>query len=516
MPSQRLILAHDLGTTGNKATLFDADGSLLSSAFAPYPTNYPQPNWAEQNPQEWWNALCQTTQKLLKQSAAHPRAVAAVSFSGQMMGCLPIDRTGQPLRSCIIWADQRAQAEADEMAQRCDPTLVYQTTGHRISAAYTAAKILWLRRHQPELYQQAACFLMPKDYLAYRLTGVLATDYSDASGALLFDLQQHAWSPHLLHALALASEQLPTPHRSLDVIGVVTSAAAAECGLAAGTPVVIGGGDGACASVGAGVVDAGAAYCYIGSSSWISVSTAQPLLDPQQRTFTFCHLHPERYAPMGTMQAAGGARDWAWGVLRGEGGAGVEDRGTGGQGDKEMGGLDGAAAATPVGARGLIFLPYLLGERSPHWNPLARGAFVGLAMPHRPDDMARAVLEGVALNLRLILDALRSQVAGIEAMRLIGGGSRSSLWPQILADAFRLPIHLLELKGEATSWGAAVAGGVGVGLFDWSMAAQRSQVVDMVEPIPSHAALYDELLGIFADSYQALAPVFARLARLES
>lgn len=498
---QRLLLAHDLGTTGNKATLFDADGTLLGSAFAGYTTHYPQPNWAEQNPDDWWQALCTTTQQLLAQTGADPQAIAAVSFSGQMMGCLPVDQQGAPLRSCIIWADQRAQAEAAEIAQRCDPAQVYTTTGHRISAAYTAAKILWLRRQQPAIHRQTAQFLIPKDYLAYRLTGNFATDYSDASGTLLFDLNQRCWDAAITQALQIDQKQLPTPHRSTAIIGEVTPAAAQATGLAVGTPVVIGGGDGACAGVGAGVIEPGQAYCYIGSSAWISVSSTQPIRDPAQRSFTFHHLHPERYAPMGTMQAAGGARDWAWSLLQ--------------QGLPDWPDLDTAAAQVPAGAGGLLFLPYLLGERSPHWNPLARGAFVGLAMPHSRAELARAVLEGVALNLGLILASLREQISGIRAIRLIGGGSKSSLWPQILADCFNLPIHLLELKGEATSWGAAVAGGVGVGLWNWPIAAVHSQVVDQVEPQAANRARYVELSGIFADAYTALAPIYTRLSKLQ-
>lgn len=502
MTTKRLILAHDLGTTGNKATLFDADGSLLGSAFASYPTEYAHPNWAEQNPETWWQAICTTTRQLLQASHAEPTAIAAVSFSGQMMGIIPVDQAGRPLRSCIIWADQRAQAEADQIAQLVDPALVYTHSGHRISAAYCAAKIFWLRNHQPDIYAQSHAFLMPKDYLVHRLTGALATDYSDASGTLLFNLTRRQWDETILQALALPIERLPALHKSTDVVGEVTAAAAAATGLAVGTPVVIGGGDGACAGVGAGVVEPGDAYCYIGSSSWISISSTQPLLDPGQRTFTFHHLHPERYCPMGTMQAAGGARDWAWTLFGQENGRGASD-------------LDAAAGQVDAGASGLLFLPYLLGERSPHWNPLARGAWIGLAMPHSKAEMARAVLEGVALNLRLILDVLRAQVPTIRAIRLIGGGGNSPLWRQILADCFNLPIHMLELKGEATSWGAAVAAGVGSGLFDWSLAAQRSQVVEVVEPNPLHVARYHELTAIYLDAYTALAPIYARLARIQ-
>jgi len=495
------ILAHDLGTTGNKATLFDGEGNLVGSAFAGYSTNYPYPNWAEQEPTDWWTAVCSTTQQLLAQTSITAKDIAAVGLCGQMMGCTPVDARGTPLRSCIIWADQRAQAQATQIADRCGAEAVYQRSGHRPSPAYTAAKILWIRDEQPAIFRQTACFLQPKDYIIHCLTGHFATDYSDASGTLLFDLTQRAWATEFLDALQLPPDILPTLHPSTAIVGEVTSSAAKATGLVVGTPVVIGGGDGACAGVGAGVIEPGDAYCYIGSSAWISVSTLAPVRDPAQRTFTFHHLHPERYAPMGTMQAAGGARDWAWRLLA----------------DADLN-LDSAAATVAAGAEGVLFLPYLLGERSPHWNPLARGAFVGLAMPHSKAQLARAVLEGVALNLRLILDALRSSIGQsktpIRAMRLIGGGGKSSLWPQILADCFNLPIQQLTLTSEATSWGAAIAAGVAVGCYDWSLAAQRSTITDVVMPTAAGAALYGELAMIYADAYHALEPIYARLAVL--
>jgi xylulokinase len=500
MQSPSLILAHDLGTTGNKASLFNAQGRLVSSVFAGYSTAYPQPNWVEQEPEEWWRAVVVATQQLLAQSGADPASIAAISFSGQMMGCVPLGADGRPLRSCIIWADQRAQAQANAMAERCDANEVYRVTGHRTSPAYSAPKILWLREHQPEIYRDAICFLQPKDYIIFKFTGELVTDYSDASGTLLFDLSTRRWHQAFLDALDLPAHKLPTPHPSTTIAGKVSVDAAAVTGLKAGTPVVIGGGDGACAGVGAGVVEPGSAYCYIGSSSWISVSSVAPVIDPQARTFTFHHLHPERYCPMGTMQAAGGAREWAWALLRNE--------------SMDMDAfddLDSAAAQVPPGASGVIFLPYLMGERSPYWDPLARAAWLGMAMPTGKAELARAVLEGVALNLRLIAEALRAQVSGIDRVRLIGGGSRSPLWRQILANCLRLPVQTLALKSEATAWGAAVAGGVGVGLYGWEIAAQQAQVVETVEPDPAELPLYDELAAIYADSYAALAPIYQRL-----
>jgi len=497
MSGKQLILAHDLGTTGNKATLFDSDGRHLGSAFASYDTQYPQRNWAEQNPADWWAAVIETTQQLLAQSNADPTGIAAVGFSGQMMGCVPVDSQGEALRSCIIWADQRAQTQAEYMTQHCGEDLIYDNTGHRPSPAYSASKILWLRDEQPTVYERTVCFLQPKDYIIQQLTGQFVTDYSDASGTTLFDLAQRRWHPEILENIGLSVTQLPTLHPANAIVGEVTTRAAETTGLAAGTPVVLGGGDGSCATVGAGVIEPGGAYCNIGSSAWISMSSAQPLLDLQRRTFTFHHLHPDYYCPTGTMQTAGGARDWVWQLFADQGH-----------------GLDDMAAQVIPGSRGLLFLPYLMGERSPHWNPLAKGTFVGLSMSHGKAEMARATLEGVALNLRLILDTLRVQISDIPAMRLIGGGSRGSLWQQILADCFDLPIHVLALQGDATSWGAAVAAGVGVGLYDWSIAAQCTEVIKVVEPNPTHVALYDELSAVFQDSYDALEPIFSRLAKL--
>ena len=492
--SQRYIIAHDLGTSGNKATLFDGEGRLVESAFAPYATTYPHANWAEQDPADWWAAVCTTNRRLLAGAGIDPRSVAAVGFSGMMMGCLPVDEQGQPLRSCIIWADQRAQVEAAQMAALCGGEEVYLRCGQRSSPAYCAPKILWVRTHQPEIFARTHKFLVPKDFVVHQLTGVFATDYSDASGTLLFDLRTRRWHAPFLQKLGLDEALLPAIFPSTAVVGEVTAAAAAATGLAVGTPVVIGGGDGSTAGIGAGVVDPGSAYCVIGTSAWISISALAPMPDPQQRTMTFHHVHPERYAPMGVQQLAGGARAWAWQALAGD----VD--------------LDGAAAAVAPGAGGLLFLPYLMGERSPLWNPLARGSFIGLTINHGKPEMARAVLEGVAFGLCQILDALREQSPSIPAVRLIGGGSKSEVWPQILADIFGLPVHPLALKGDANSWGAAMAAGVGVGLYTWSLAAERSQVERIVEPNPAAAGRYAELYGLFGESYRALEGIFAKLA----
>ncbi len=502
MSQNHYILAHDLGTTGNKATLFEAaSGAAVATALGAYETAYPRPNWAEQDPADWWRAARDSTRELLDVSGVAPGDIAVVSFSGMMMGALAVDAAGVPLRSAIIWADQRATAEAEFLARCCGAHEIYRRTGHRAGASYTAAKVLWIQRHQPELYARAHQFLQAKDYVAYKMSGAFATDYSDASGTNLFDLERRDWALDIVEALGLDPHKLPPARPSTTVIGQVTSEAAAATGLLAGTPVVIGGGDGGCATVGAGSVHPGDAYNYIGSSSWIAVTAESPLHDPQMRTFTFAHLDPALYFPTGTMQCAGGAYDWLERLLRGEGEVQLYDE------------ISAAAERVEPGSGGLLFLPYLLGERSPHWNPLARGVFVGLTMSHGRAEMARAVMEGVAFNLRIILEAFLEQGAAVKAMRLIGGGARSAVWRQILADVYGLPILRPALLAEATSLGAAIAGGVGVGLFpDFSVAHEFVQVEEAERPDLSRSQRYADLYGLFQQTYAALEPIFEQLA----
>jgi xylulokinase len=511
-----LLLAHDLGTTGNKATLFAADGTMVASAFAGYDTSYAQPNWAEQDPRDWQTALFESTQQLLKaaQVAGHSAAdVAVVSFSGHMNGALLVDAAGAPLRQAIIWADQRATAQAELIRERCGEAEVYRLAGNRISPAYTAAKLLWIKQHQPEIYRRARWVLQAKDYAAFLFSGAIATDFSDASLTLLLDLAGRRWAEPLLQQLGLDASLLPPIFPSAQVIGQVTAQAAAATGLRPGTPVVIGGGDGACATVGAGSVRPGDAYNYIGSSSWVALTTAQPVIDPEQRTFNLAHLDPALNVALGAMQTAGGAFDWFERLLRCD----LEA-------DPIYAALDAEAAQVPPGANGLLFLPYLLGERSPHWNPLARGAFVGLAMPNGRGELARAVLEGVAFNLRAILEILvgasktfevAENLEGLRSMRLIGGGGKSALWRQILADIYGLPIEQVALPASATALGAAIAGGVGVGLYpDYSVAQQLAPVAHIDHPNPATQSRYAALYTLFQQSYTALDPVFEQLAAL--
>lgn len=504
---ERYILAHDLGTSGNKAVLYRADGTLAASAVASYETRYPRPGWAEQDPEDWWRAVCDSSRALIARAGIAPGEVACVSFSAQMMGCLLVDKDGAPLRPMIIWADTRAAAEEKRMIETLGMETVYRITGHRASASYSAAKLLWVRGNEPEVYAKAYKMLHAKDFIIHRLTGRFVTDYSDASGTNLFDLRKKEWSREICGALEIPLGLLPEPRPSAETAGTVTADAARACGLLAGTPVVIGGGDGSCACVGAGVVAEGNTYCVLGSSSWISTASREPVFDDEMRTFNWVHLDPALYTPCGTMQAAGVSYSWYRDTLCGE-----EIRAAREAGVSAYALIDEAARRAPPGADGLLYLPYLLGERSPRWDHAARGAFVGLGVTTTKAEMSRAVMEGVGYNLKVILDILDERQP-IEALTVIGGGAKGRLWLEILADIWQKPLEAPAYLEEATSLGAAVCGGVGVGMFpDYSVARRFNKTAGRIEPNPANADRYKILYQAFNEAYEALRPVYGALA----
>ena len=504
------VIAHDLGTTGNKATLYDREGALVGAAFHAYETEYAHTGWAEQNPNDWWEAVCLSTRRLLSETGVRNDDIACITFSGQMMGAVPLDCEARPLRSAIIWADQRALDQERWIGERLSFEEVYQITGHRLSASYSLAKILWIRDHQSEIYRETYRFVHAKDSIVARLTGAFVTDPSDASSMNLYDLTAGEWSGEILDAVDLPAEKLPQLRLSTDVVGEVRATIADEVGVAAGTPVVIGGGDGACAAAGAGVIEAGSAYNYIGSSSWIALSTPEPIYDPDYRTFTFGHVIPDMFMPTGTMQAAGASYQWTRDQL-----ALFEQEAAERLGVSPFEVINLEIEQVAAGAEGLFFLPYLLGERSPRWNPLARGAFIGLTIRHTRAHLYRAVLEGVTMNLRVILDAFRAQGTAIDAMRVIGGGASGRVWNQIMADIYGMPVQRLAILEEATSMGAALVGGVGVGLYPgFDMIHHMNAIASTVTPDAASRAIYERMMPIFNRLYDALEPVYDDIAAL--
>ena len=499
------LLAHDLGTTGNKATLFDANGTLMASALETYDTYYDRPGWVEQDPEAWWQAVSRASVDVMQKAGIAKSSVAAMSFSGHMMGCVPVDDSGKALRRAIIWADTRSSAQVAQLLDSLSAEEIYRITGTRPNPNYTLEKIMWIRDNEPDVYSKTRFVLQSKDYIVGRLTGEFVTDYSDASATNAYDLASKAWSDTLLKAGDIPARLFPDALPSPTVVGKVTAADAPEL---EGIPVVLGGGDGACATVGAGVIRANEGYNYFGSSSWIAIATEAPVFDPGMRTFNLCHLEPSLYMPVGTMQSAGGSYDWLRETLF------QEEFGK--STDEAFDLLKRWASASPPCANGVLFLPYLIGERSPHWNEDARGAFVGLARSHGLGDLVRAVLEGVGFNLRTIFDALTEQGAKLDALRMIGGGIKNEVLCQALADMLGIPIARLESGEFATSLGAAVCAGVGVGVFDdFGVAATLSPIAGTDEPNPEHKAAYDQSYELFQRAYASLEPLFGDIVSMQ-
>ena len=502
---KRCILAHDLGTSGNKATIFDESGLLVASKTAAYQTHYADGNRAEQNPDDWWKAIVDTTRALL--SDVKDVELAAVALSGQMMGCLCVNRAGKPLRPHILYCDQRSVEQEQFLSERIDPLEFYAITGHRISASYSIEKLMWIRKHESDVFSQTAVMLNAKDYINFRLTGIIATDPSDASGTNAYDLNRWAWSEKIIEAAELDLSLFPKVRQSIDVIGEITSEAARETGLRSGTPVVCGGGDGSCAGVGVGCVAPGSAYNYLGSSSWIALTVEKPVVDPQRRTMNWAHVVPNLLHPSGTMQTAGAAHSWmAREMCRNE------QRQANEAGENVYQLIDNEIALSPVGANQLVFLPYLLGERTPRWNVDAKGAFIGLTLSHRHEDMLRAVVEGISMNLGYIVNIFRQHVP-IDAITVIGGGALSTVWQQIMADTYNAEIRIPNYLEEATSMGAAILGGIGAGLFpDFNVIDRFIKINKIVRPIPENVAKYKALMPIFDEAYFALCGVFKGLS----
>jgi xylulokinase len=505
------LLAHDLGTSGNKATLYTYDGALVASRTVGYDTHYFNGNWAEQNPEDWWQAICLSTRQLLEAAKAGASEIAVVALSGQMMGCTPVDRQGAALRPSILYCDQRATAETRQILSKIDLASFYRIVGHRASASYPLEKLMWIRDREPATYARTYKTLCAKDYINCRLTGRMATDYSDASGTNAFDLNAFRWSDKIIELAGLDGEKFPEPLESTAILGTLTRQAAGETGLKEGTPVAVGGGDGSCAGVGVGCIRPGAAYNYLGSSSWVALTAKEPIVDPQMRTMNWAHCVPGYLHPSGTMQTAGASHNWLKNTLcQPE----VERGARLGVSPYQL--IDEAVAAVPAGARGVLFLPYMLGERTPWWNPNARGAFLGLNLATKREDMLRAVLEGIAMNLGIIVNIFRGHLA-IAAMTVIGGGARSQVWRQIMADVYDCPVQSLSFLEEATSMGAAVIGGVAAGVFrDFEVIHRFVRVDQTATPDAENREVYRKLLPVFEHAYRSLVDVYEELARLNA
>lgn len=504
-PDVTVLLGIDIGTTGAKAVLINGKGDVLAAATTAYPLLTPRAGWTEQVPEAWWDATVASVQDVLSRSGLEGHAVAAVGLTGQMHGLVPLDHRGQVLRPAILWNDQRTAEECRWIMDRVGAWRILELTGNPVLTGFTAPKILWMRHHEPDLYAHIAHILLPKDYARYRLTGEFGTDVADASGTSLFDVSRRAWSADMLDALEIPASWLPHVTESPVISGTITAEAADATGLAAGTPVVAGAGDQAAQAVGTGVVRSGIVSVTIGTSGVVFAHLDAVQVDPLGRTHTFCHAVPGRWHVMGVMLSAGGSLRWlrdslpdaAW----------------------RRGGVDpydlmaAEASGIPAGSEGLMFLPYLTGERTPHADPFARGAFIGLTLRHRRAHLVRAVMEGVAMGLRDSMEILRTMGVPVMQIRASGGGARSPLWRHILADV--LDAELVTVTAtEGAAYGAALLAGVGCGLFNSVEAACDAAIgiVDRTGPEPANRQVYEKLYALYAMMYPSLKEVMHSLS----
>jgi len=495
--SDPCILAHDIGTSGTKSSLVRSTGEIEASAASPHETHVPRPGWAEQDAGDWWRGVCRNTQALMEQHPERRERIAAIGVSGHMLGCLAVGADGTPLRPSLIHSDSRAAAECERIREAVGAEAVYRASGNILDPRSPLAKILWLHDHEPQVYARVARFLQSKDFIVGCMTGTFdSTDYSDASHAQWLDIGARAYARDILAEVGVDVGKLPAVHASSDVVGTLTAEAADALGLPSGIPVVAGGGDGSCATVGAGAVEPGDTYCCLGTTAWIASTVSVPVIDPQQRIFNIMSLDGHTCGVFGTIQCAGRSVEWVLGLV----------------GEEGFGRFDGLLSSAEPGCGGLVFLPYLEGERSPIFDAQARGVYFGITPEHERHHFVRAVVEGVSFALRSVLDVMRER-SPVAALRLIGGGGQSAVWQQLLADVCGVTTQTLSTEAaDATSLGAAVAAGVGVGLFaDFAEGVRSVRITGQREPNAGLAERYGKLYGVYRALYPSLRGVFGQL-----
>jgi xylulokinase len=486
------LIGVDVGTSGTRALAVTADGELVAEANRPHDLLTPRPGWTEQDPAQWWEAA----QAALAEVAGAAGDVAGLGLTGQMHGSVFLDRAGDVIRPALLWNDQRTAAECDEITERVGEERLLEIAGNPALTGFQAPKIRWLARNEPDHYERVASVLLPKDYVRLLLTGERATDASDASGTLLLDVRARNYSAEILDALEIAREWLPKVHEGPEVTGALRDDLAAELGLPEGLPVAAGGGDNAAAAVGVGVVREGAVSTSIGTSGVLFAHRDTFAPDPSGRVHAFCHAVPDAFHLMAVALSSGGSLSW-W----------RDQLGT------DFDTLVAEAEAVEPGAEGLLFLPYLSGERTPHLDPRARGAFVGLTLRHGRGHMTRAVMEGVAFSMRDGLEIMRDLGTPDDDLRAIGGGARSPLWMRLQADVYGRPIQRTVID-EGPAYGAALLAGVAAGVFaDVGEAAERVRLREEVtEPDGERARRYDELYATYTELYPALRGAMHALA----
>ena len=496
-----MLLGIDVSTTGAKALLIDHDGRVVSSAITPLNLSTPHPLWSEQDPREWWTATTNSIKQALTTANASGDDVTAIGLTGQMHGLILLDAQREVLRPAILWNDQRCGAECDEIRARIGRAKLVQITGNDALTGFTAPKILWVETHEPEIYRRTRHVLLPKDYIRYKLTGTLAMDKADGSGTMLFDLRKRTWSPEILSALNISPDWLPLTFEGPEITGEITPEAAAVTGLSPGTPVVAGGGDQSAQAVGTGVVRPGTIAVTLGTSGVVFAATESALIEPDGRLHAFCHAVAGRWHLMGVMLSAAGSLQWYRDKLAC---------------DRNFAELVDEAARVPAGSEGLIFLPYLSGERTPHPDPFARGAWIGLTTRHGAAHLTRSILEGVAFGIKDMFCLMRDAGLGtIEEVRVSGGGAKSLLWRQILADILGAELVTVNTT-EGAAFGAALLAGVSAGVWaDVDTACAHTITThDRIIPNNETSAIYESLYEQYQRLYPTLKSTLHALSNL--
>ncbi len=496
-----LLLGIDISTTGAKALLIDEVGKVVSSATTPLTLSTPRPLWSEQNPLDWWAGIQKSIRQALSEAGTAGPDIAAIGMTGQMHGLVLLDENGQVLRPAILWNDQRTGDQCDEIRARIGKDRLIQITGNDALTGFTAPKILWVQENEPEVWAKARHILLPKDYIRYKLTGEFAVDRAGGSGTILFDLKTRTWSDEVVNALNIPPSMLPPTYEGPEVTGKISAEAAAETGLALGTPVVGGGGDQAAQAVGVGAVKPGIIALTLGTSGVVFAATESALVEPQGRLHAFCHAVPGSWHFMGVMLSAAGSLQWYRDTLAPE--LSFDD-------------LIAEAGQVSPGSEGLLFLPYLTGERTPHPDPLARGAWVGLTVRHTRAHMTRSVLEGVAFGIKDSFSLIQaSGLGGIEQVRISGGGAKSGLWRQIMAEVLGAELVTVNTT-EGAAFGAALLAGVGAGIFDSVPAACEAmiQITGQTFPEVANIRVYEDYYARYRALYPALSAEFKAIAEV--
>jgi xylulokinase len=498
----------DLGTTGVRALLIGESGAVLGAATAEYPLYSPAPGWMEQDPEDWWASTCSAIREVLARTGVQPGDIAAIAASGQMHGATLLDANGGVVRPCILWNDQRSAPQSAEITRLVGTSRLLELTGNVPLAGFTAPKLLWVREHEPDRWARTAHVLLPRDYLNWRLTGTMASEPSDAAGTLLFNVRTRTWSTEMLAALDLDPSLMPEVLPSAEIVGRISRTASMDTGLLEGTPVMSGGADNACAAAGSGVLVPGQVLCSVGTSGTVVAPIGLAVGSPGHNVHLFCHVSPRTNYLMGVVLSAGGALRWFRDACCPDLVLAAQSTGT-----DAYAAITAEAAATPAGAEGLIFLPYLTGERTPYGTAEARGVFFGLSPRHTRGHMARAVIEGVSFALGQSLNLLREAGVSPTTVRLTGGGAKSPFWQQILADVFNCPVGI-QPADEGPAYGAGLLAAVGAGAFGTiEEAGARIQPSGEIAPRTATVAVYEKTAVIFANLYTSLEPMFH--ARLE-